>query len=109
MAEIIRDDHESDRVVQQLKAALDRYEREHPGAAASLYRYNPGSVRVRIVDRRFEPLNRAQRHDQTWRDLASHAGEDAMSEVSLLLLLPPHETSNDLMNLEFERPSPSLL
>lgn len=43
----------ADGQVQALKTALDAYETAHPGAKAALYRYNPGSIRVRVIDQRF--------------------------------------------------------
>jgi hypothetical protein len=43
-----------DAEVQALKDALDGYEAEHPGAEAALYRHNPASIRLRVIDGRFD-------------------------------------------------------
>lgn len=99
----------TDDVVQRLKTALDAYEEEHPGATAELYRQNPGSVRIRIIDRHFEGMGRSRRDEVVGAYLTQQVGEDILSEVSLLLLLPQSELSHSLTNLEFENPRLSQL
>ncbi len=44
MATIVRG--KSDCEVRALKRSLDAYETEHSSAKASLYRHNPGSIRL---------------------------------------------------------------
>ena len=102
MATIVRGT--TDDIVTALQSALEALERDRPGAEASLYRSNPGSVRVRVIDRRFEGTTRSHRHDEVWSYLRSRAGEDAMTEVSQLLLFAPAELGGSLANLEFEDP-----
>jgi stress-induced morphogen len=105
MAKIIRGPQDAS--IKALKKALDTYENRFPGASASLYRQNPGAVRIRIVDDRFAGWNRARRHDEVWEVLTDLVGEDAMSEVSTLLLFPKSELRSSLANMEFERPLPA--
>ena len=62
---------------------------------------------VRIIDERFAGMPRSRRHEDAWQFLSQHAGEDAMSEVSALLLFPTAELRSSLANLEFEDPVPS--
>lgn len=98
-----------DEAVRRFKAALGAYEAAHPGAEACLYRQNPGSIRIRVVDRRFEEMPRSRRHDELWAFLTDRVGADEMEQVSLLLALGPGETGESLANLDFEQPLKSEL
>lgn len=74
----------------------------------SVYRYNPASIRIRVIDDRFKGMNRVER--ERWvRPLIRALPEDVQSDITILLLLAPEETSSSLMNIEFENPSPSML
>ena len=97
----------TDHAVTVLKAALDRYEADHPGSKATLYRQNSGSVRVRVVDDGFAGMNRARRHDAVWAYLEQKVEGDTLQEVSVLLLMTPDELNRSLANLDFEDPIPS--
>jgi|SRR5581483_2511381 len=105
MATIVRGD--ADAQVQALKTALGAYETEYPGAEAALYRHNPGSIRVRVIDRRFEGMTKSRRHARAWNFLAARVPEDTMAEISTLLTLPPAELGNSFANFEFQDPIPS--
>lgn len=107
MATIVRND--VDESVQALKDALDAYEIAHPGAEAALYRHNPGSVRVRVIDRRFEGMTKTRRHADVWEFLAAHVPEDVLADVSLVLSVAPAELETSFANFEFESPIPSKL
>jgi stress-induced morphogen len=109
MAEVVRG--REDKAVAVLKKALDEYEQEYDGATASLYRQGVASVRIRVIDRRFEGMSKSRRHDHVWKFLESRArvDPDTLSEVSLLLTLAPAELGSNLMNFEFENPMPSKL
>jgi len=65
MAKILRGTEDDD--VRQVKERLDRYESEHAGSEASLYRQNGSSIRVRIIDDRAAGMNRSSRHREAWR------------------------------------------
>ncbi|RMF75817.1 MAG: hypothetical protein D6744_13025 [Planctomycetota bacterium] len=97
----------TDEAVHELKAALDAYEEAHPGAEAALYRQNSASIRLRVIDRRFEGMTKSRRHAYVWDFLASRVPEDTLSDVSLVLAIPPAELKTSLMNLEFEDPTQS--
>jgi stress-induced morphogen len=107
MAIITRGD--ADPAVQALKNALDAYEVDHPGAEAALYRQNSASIRLRVVDRRFEGMTKSRRHADVWQFLAARVPEDTLSDVSLVLAIAPAEMRESFANFEFERPVPSQL
>lgn len=105
MATIIRGI--DDEYVKKLKDVLDEYEREHPGAVATLYRQNTASVRIRIVDSLFAKMSLGDRHDMVWDFLTARVDEDTMQEISVLLLLSQEEQNSSFMNFEFNDPIPS--
>ncbi len=105
MADIVRGN--ADHAVQALKDALDQYEAQHPGAEAALYRHNPGSIRLRVIDRRFENMPKSRRHTVVWDFIAEHVDEDSLADVSQLLTLAPAELKLSFANFEFEDPIPS--
>jgi stress-induced morphogen len=94
----------SDKEVQALKDALDAYESEHIGAEAALYRQNSASIRLRVVDRRFEGMTKSRRHADVWDFLAARVPEDTLADVSLVLTVAPAELRNSFANFEFESP-----
>ncbi len=102
MAAIIRGN--SDESVGSILDALNAYESEFPGSIATVYRQNPGSIRVRIIDDRFAGMSRSRRHNEVWDFLAKHVGEDSIAEVGVLILLPTTEVKSSLANMEFEDP-----
>lgn len=107
MATIIRG--ATDAVVQAIKEALDVYEAEHPGAEATLYRQNSASIRLRVIDRRFEAMTKSRRHADVWEFLAHRVPEDVVSDVSLVLTVAPAELGTSFANFEFDHPVPSRL
>jgi hypothetical protein len=98
----------SDPVINELIAALERYQEDHPQAMIDLYRQNPVSVRVRIVDPDFAEKSKSQRSRETWKYLENLPNE-AQSDISTLLLLAPDERAASFANLEFDAPVPSRL
>ncbi len=102
MAEIVRGP--TDELVLSVQKALNAYEEQHPGAVATLYRQNSGSIRVRIVDERFSGRSKAQRHHEVVKYIADRLGGDDIQEISVLLLLSPSELSTSFMNAEFDDP-----
>jgi hypothetical protein len=77
-------------------------------SGASVYRYNPASLRVRVLDERFRGRTIPER-EQLVRPLLSRLPREIQAEITILLLIAPDEASSSLMNLEFENPSPSML
>jgi stress-induced morphogen len=96
-----------DQAVQALRDALEDYEAHHSEAEATLYRQNSASIRLRVVDHRFEGMTKSRRHAYVWQFLAERVSEDTLSEVSLVLAIAPSELRTSLTNLEFEEPTPS--
>jgi hypothetical protein len=105
MATIVRGN--ADPEVQALKAALDAYEAKHSGAEAALYRNNPASIRLRVIDRRFEGMTKSRRHADVWEFLAARVPEDTLADVSLVLTIAPGELKKSFANFQFEEPIPS--
>lgn len=103
MAKIL---HETDAAVVQVATALEEYKQANPGAEGLVYRYNPASIRVKIVDARFHGLSKGERHDYAWQ-LLSHLPEDILAQISVLLCLAPGESA--LLDTEFDDPSRSYL
>lgn len=98
----------NDEVVDQVRMALHGYAKSHPAARIDVKRQNTVSVRARVVDPDFAGISRADRHDVIWRFLET-LPEDVQSQVSLLVLLTPQETSKSLANIEFDNPIRSRL
>jgi hypothetical protein len=78
------------------------------------YRYNSASIRVRVIDPRFEGLPMEKR-DALVEPLLEQLPEEIQADImNLITLSPGEETSKkfnrlSLVNLEFEDPSPSML
>ncbi len=98
----------SDKVIDNIIAILRAYEAEHPRAQIDLYRQNPVSVRIRIIDPDFAGQSKPRRSQQVWRHL-SRLPEEVQSDISTLLLLTPEEKSISFANFEFDDPVPSQL
>jgi len=75
-----------------------------------IYRYNPASIRIRLVDGAFQGKSFSER-EQLIEPLLETLPERIRTNITLLLLLTPKEakSSDDLMNLEFDKPTGSLL
>lgn len=76
------------------------------------YRYNSASIRVRIIDPRFEGKSTAQR-DRMVEPLLKQLPPDTERDILNLLTLSPDEINKSpkaqFANSEFEDPSPSIL
>lgn len=79
------------------------------------YRYNSASLRVRVIDKRFESIPREERDVLVEPSIDMLPMETQSDIVSLVLLAPsefdqPSETFREFMlNVEFENPSPTML
>jgi stress-induced morphogen len=99
---------ESDTTIKKIVDVLRDYETDHPKAQIELYRQNPVSVRVRILDPDFAGTNKVERSKAVWKYLDKLSDEE-QSDISSLLLLVPDETRMSFANFEFEDPVPSSL
>lgn len=82
---------------------------------ADAYRYNSASIRVRVIDERFEGLSVEKRHDMVEpppETLPDRTQGDIMSLYTFAPseLLQSHKTFRQYaLSYEFEDPSPSML
>jgi len=79
------------------------------------YRYNSASIRVRIVDPRFEGLS-AEKRDALVEPLLEHLPERTQADIMTLFTFAPSEIERSaksfrefFLNAEFDDPSPSML
>ncbi len=76
------------------------------------YRYNSASIRVRVVDPRFEGMPMDDRYDMV-EPLLEQLPQQIQADIMNLLVLAPNEASPSsrhfAANIEFEDPSPSEL
>lgn len=98
----------SDTVIDKIVEVLRKYETDRPRASIDLYRQNPVSVRLRIVDPDFAGQGKPQRSQAAWRYLAE-LPDDVQSDISTVLLLTPDETTMSFANFEFNDPVASKL
>src|SRR5256885_1518923 len=81
-----------------------------PGARVQAYRYNAAAIRVRVVDARFDGLDRVQREELVLPYI--HQLPDSIqTDITMLVLITPKEqtTGKSMVNVEFEHPSPTSL
>jgi len=75
-------------------------------AKVEVYRRMPGrSIRVRVVDRQFSGKLLIDR-DRMTQGFLGDVPEEIDQEITLVLLLGPDELKKDLMNAEFDNPTP---
>lgn len=79
------------------------------------YRYNSASIRVRVIDSRFEGLS-AEKRESMVEPFLDQLPERTQADIMSLLTFAPSELSQTpknlrqvMLNLEFEDPSPSML
>jgi len=76
------------------------------------YRYNSASIRVRVIDPRFQGKSTEER-DAMVEPLIEQLPEEIQADIMNLLTLVPDEADQSLRmrvrNAEFEDPSPSTL
>src|SRR5687768_728038 len=96
----------SDPVIDKFVEALREFQADYPDAQIDLYRQNPVSVRLRIIDRSFKGLSEDERQKRMWRYL-DRVDEESFSDLSLLILLTPDEVESSFANVEFDDPVPA--
>jgi hypothetical protein len=72
------------------------------------YQYNSGSIRIRVIDRRFKGKSNPER-DAMVDPILDRLPVDIQRQITFLLLLAPSEAGGSLMNTEFDDPTPSRL
>lgn len=98
----------SDDTIERMIEALRAYEVDHPRSQIDIYRQNPVSVRVRVIDPMFAGQSKVERSKKIWKYLNS-LSDDVQSDLSTLILLTPEETKMSFANFEFDDPIPSTL
>ena len=91
---------------------IEKLLREHfpdhpPEFPPKAYRYNPASIRVRVVSERFSGKDLVERSELVYPILEKNLPEETWQDVTVILLLPPEEVEDSFMNREFEKPTPS--
>jgi hypothetical protein len=82
---------------------------------ADAYRYNSASIRVRVIDTRFEGMSREERDSLVEEHLAKLPPETQRDIVTLFTFAPselsgvPKTFREFMLNAEFDDPSPSTL
>lgn len=99
---------QSDAIIDKVVEALHPYDVDHPQAAIEIYRQNPVSVRIRIVDPDFHGKGKPQRSQDAWAYLEK-LPEAVQGDISTMLLLTPDEAKTSFANFEFDDPIPSKL
>jgi hypothetical protein len=99
---------ERDEIIDGIMIALGNYLQDHPKARITMYRQNPASVRIRIVDPDFAGKSKAERNEYVWTYL-DRFSDDSSGDISMLLLLTPPEVKKSFANFEFDDPVPSHL
>ncbi len=96
----------SDQAIEAFIEAIRPYEADHPCSRIEIYRQDPVSVRVRIIDPDFGGRSRVDRHETVWRyfDILD---DETQADLSSLILLTPDETAKSLANFVFDDPVPS--
>ena len=84
-------------------------------AQADAYRYNAASIRVRVIDGKFEGMPRDQR-DALVEAVLDQLPEETQRDIVTLFTFAPSELRQAsktlrefMLNKEFEEPSPSML
>jgi hypothetical protein len=98
----------ADRTIKKIITALERYQAAHPDAEMDVYRQNPVSIRIRVIDRVVRGQDASQRQAAFWTHLED-LPEDTRGDISMLVLLTPEERQTSFANMEFEDPVPSTL
>jgi hypothetical protein len=99
----------TDKFVQRILETLRTgYGEKHPKATIEAYRYNPASIRVRIIDPEFRDKDILEREEVVDRILET-LPEEVRAEITILLLLTPKERQTSLGSMEFDDPTPSRL
>ena len=75
--------------------------RDFPPAA---YRYNPASIRVRVVDEQFKDKSLTER-ERMVRPILEELPEETQADIMILLLLSPDEMNGTMMSHEFDHPT----
>ena len=95
-----------DPTIDAIVECLRPYDAQNPGAKIEVYRQNPVSVRLRVVDPTFKQLSRSERSKVVW-PILRQLPDDVLQEISFVILVPPEEETSSMSSREFDDPLPS--
>jgi hypothetical protein len=98
----------TDDATEEVRALARRWLKSHGfgRAKVDVYRRMPGrSIRVRVVDPQFSGKLLEDR-DRMTQGLLDDVPEEIDREITLVMVLGPDELKENLMNAEFENPTP---
>ncbi|SRR5713101_240784 len=98
-----RKTRETGMIEKVLKDHFPDYPKDFPPAA---YRYNPASIRVRLIHKSFKGKSLSEREDMVLPVIRT-LPEKTQADIMVLLLLSPSEVDRSAGNVKFEMPSPS--
>lgn len=93
----------TDTAVEKLQRALQEYQAAFPEAQVALYRWSPHSIRIRVIDPRFEGMGFFARHDEVWNYFRS-LPDEVVGQINLLITPAPSELGSSRKNYLFENP-----
>jgi stress-induced morphogen len=94
----------------RIERLLAKHFPDHPPEFSPVaYRYNPASIRVRVVSQSFAGKDRVERSEMVFPLLKNGLPEETWQDIMIILLLAPEEVEDSIANLEFENPAPSSL
>lgn len=91
------------RITEETKSIERMLDKHFPQSSRDLpraYRYNPASLRIRLVDPQFANKNRVQR-ERIVLPLIKTLPENTRLDIMFLLLLAPDEVEDSLANFEY--------
>lgn len=98
-----------DRSTQAVEKALSaKYLPRHPRARITVYRYNSGSIRVRIIDSQFDGNSIMDRETDVM-PIIRELSDQLQDQITMLLLLSPKESERSQLSAEFDNPTRSCL
>jgi hypothetical protein len=93
-----RRDAYSERIHRLLR---DKYLPRHPRAEFAVYRASPANVHIRILDPDFRGVDIPERDDMAW-EVLDELPDEVVSDISVVLLLPPEERDAYQLSREFD-------
>src|SRR5260370_36597536 len=99
MATAAKDTDDYSRRIKQVLS--ERYKALHRKSKIEAYRFNPASVRVRVIDPDFAGKGIPERENEVWAILET-LPEEVRSDISVVLLITPEERKQSFMSTELD-------
>src|SRR5207244_950501 len=98
-----RPDAFSERILRLLR---EKYLPRHPKAEFSVFRSSPANVHIRILDPDVRGVDIPERDDMAW-EVLDELPDEVVSDISVVLLLPPEDRDAYELSREFDTPTRS--